>query len=69
MRRVAELVPVEVQEKAGYKRAQAAPAMDDPDKLSSYDSIVVGTPTRFGNMAAQMRNFWDQTGGLWADGA
>lgn len=69
MRRVADLVPVEVQENAGYKRDQAAPVMDDPDELSSYDAIIVGTPTRFGNMAAQMRNFWDQTGGLWADGS
>jgi NAD(P)H dehydrogenase (quinone) len=39
------------------------------DELPGYDAIVFGTPTRFGNMAAQMRNFLDQTGGLWAKGA
>lgn len=69
MRRVAELVPVEVQENAGYKRDQSAPVIDDPRELSGFDAIIVGTPTRFGNMAAQMRNFWDQTGALWADGS
>jgi NAD(P)H dehydrogenase (quinone) len=40
-----------------------------PQELAEYDAIIVGTPTRFGNMTAQMRNFWDQTGGLWAKGA
>ncbi len=40
-----------------------------PDELADYDAIIVGTPTRFGNMAAQMRNFLDQTGGLWMKGA
>ena len=39
------------------------------DELANYDAIIFGTPTRFGNMAAQMRNFLDQTGGLWAKGA
>ena len=39
------------------------------DELADYDAIIFGTPTRFGNMAAQMRNFLDQTGGLWAKGA
>ncbi|KPD10571.1 NAD(P)H:quinone oxidoreductase, partial [Phaeobacter sp. 11ANDIMAR09] len=38
------------------------------DELPSYDAIILGTPTRFGNMASQMRNFFDQTGGLWAEG-
>ncbi len=41
----------------------------DPHRLSEADAIIFGTPTRFGNMAAQMRNFLDQTGGLWAKGA
>ena len=39
------------------------------EELSNYDAIIFGTPTRFGNMAAQMRNFLDQTGGLWVKGA
>jgi NAD(P)H dehydrogenase (quinone) len=68
VKRVAELMPPEVAEKAGAKLDQAAPVAD-PKELAEYDAIIVGTPTRFGNMAAQMRNFWDQTGGLWASGA
>jgi NAD(P)H dehydrogenase (quinone) len=47
---------------------QAAP-IATVDELASYDAIIFGTPTRFGNMAAQMRNFLDQTGGLWVKGA
>ncbi len=43
--------------------------MAKPTQLAEADAIVFGTPTRFGNMAAQMRNFLDQTGGLWANGA
>jgi NAD(P)H dehydrogenase (quinone) len=39
------------------------------DQLPHADAIIFGTPTRFGNMCAQMRNFLDQTGGLWARGA
>jgi len=67
IKRVPELVPVEVAQKSRFKIDQAAPvaAVDD---LSAYDAIIVGTPTRFGNMAAQMKNFLDQTGGLWATG-
>ncbi|PCJ41586.1 MAG: NAD(P)H:quinone oxidoreductase [SAR86 cluster bacterium] len=41
----------------------------EPDKLAEADAIIFGTPTRFGNMCAQMRNFLDQTGPLWASGA
>jgi NAD(P)H dehydrogenase (quinone) len=40
-----------------------------PEDLPQYDAIILGTPTRFGNMAGQMRNFLDRTGGLWASGA
>jgi NAD(P)H dehydrogenase (quinone) len=40
-----------------------------PNELGDYDAVIIGTPTRFGNMAAQMRNFLDQTGGLWMKGA
>ncbi|MCA9796428.1 MAG: NAD(P)H:quinone oxidoreductase, partial [Candidatus Eremiobacteraeota bacterium] len=53
---------------AGIKLEQEAP-LAEPSELADYDAILFGTPTRFGNMAAQMRNFLDQTGGLWAKGA
>jgi NAD(P)H dehydrogenase (quinone) len=69
---VPELVPDDVLEKYGAKAARASFA-DVPiakvDQLAEAHAIIFGTPTRFGNMAAQMRNFLDQTGGLWAKGA
>jgi NAD(P)H dehydrogenase (quinone) len=69
---VPELVPEDVLEKSGAKQARAAfahvPVMK-PDQLAEADAILFGTPTRFGNMCAQMRNFLDQTGGLWVRGA
>lgn len=65
LKRVPELVPGDVAERAGYKRDQAAPVALVAE-LADYDAIVIGTPTRFGNMAAQMKNFLDQCGGLWA---
>jgi len=68
IKRVAELVPEEVARKAGAKLDQAAP-IASPQELADYDAIIFGSPTRFGNMCAQMRNFLDQTGGLWAKGA
>jgi len=68
VKRVPELVPDEVARKSGIKLDQAAPVAT-VDELPDYDAIVFGTPTRFGNMTAQMRNFLDQTGGLWAKGA
>ncbi|MCB1885094.1 MAG: NAD(P)H:quinone oxidoreductase [Geminicoccaceae bacterium] len=68
IKRVPELMPKEVAEKAGVRLDQKAP-IAQPSELADYDAVIVGTPTRFGNMAAQMRNFWDQTGGLWAKGA
>ncbi|HEV7372820.1 NAD(P)H:quinone oxidoreductase [Arenibaculum sp.] len=68
VKRVAELMPEEVARKAGVKLDQAAPVAD-PNELADYDAVIFGTPTRFGNMTAQMRNFLDQTGGLWAKGA
>jgi NAD(P)H dehydrogenase (quinone) len=67
IKRVPELVPAEVAQKSGLKVDQAAP-IAKVDELPEYDAIIFGTPTRFGNMAAQMRNFLDQTGGLWAKG-
>lgn len=69
---VPELVPAEVLEKSGAKAARAVFAnvpTASVDQLADYDAILFGTPTRFGNMTAQMRNFLDQTGGLWAKGA
>jgi NAD(P)H dehydrogenase (quinone) len=64
VKRVPELVPEAVATASGMKTEQPAP-IATPDELADYDAIVFGTPTRFGNMAAQMRNFLDQTGGLW----
>ena len=68
VKRVPELTPPEVAKAAGFKLDQAAP-LATPDELDQYDGIIFGTPTRFGNMAAQMRNFLDQTGALWGRGA
>jgi len=66
---VQELIPDEVLEKSGAKKAREAFArvpIAKPGDLANADAIIFGTPTRFGNMCAQMRNFLDQTGGLWA---
>ncbi len=68
VKRVPELIPEERARQIGVKLDQEAP-IATVDELPEYDAIIVGTPTRFGNMAAQMRNFWDQTGPLWAKGA
>lgn len=67
LKRVAELVPPEAAARANIKVDQDAP-IASPAELAEYDAIIFGTPTRFGNMASQMRNFIDQTGGLWAEG-
>ncbi|WP_027135544.1 NAD(P)H:quinone oxidoreductase [Geminicoccus roseus] len=67
VKRVPELVPEEVQQKAHYKTDQPAP-IAQPAELADYDAVIFGTPTRYGNMCAQMKNFLDQTGGLWAQG-
>jgi NAD(P)H dehydrogenase (quinone) len=68
VKRVPELVSEEVAKQLHYKLDQDAP-IADPNELANYDAVIFGTPTRFGNMAAQMKNFLDQTGGLWASGA
>ncbi len=68
VKRVPELMPEEVARKAGAKLDQEAP-IASVDELPDYDAILFGTPTRFGNMCAQMRNFLDQTGKLWLRGA
>lgn len=68
VKRVAELVPIEVAKASGFRLDQPAP-LAKPEELANYDGFIFGTPTRFGNMAAQMRNFLDQTGPLWFQGA
>ncbi len=68
IKRVPELVPEEVARKSGYKLDQKAP-LATVGELPEYDAIIFGTGTRFGNMTAQMKNFLDQAGGLWASGA
>ena len=68
IKRVQELMPEEVARKAGAKLDQVAP-FASPQELDQYDAIILGVPTRYGRMAAQMAQFWDQTGGLWARGA
>lgn len=69
---VPEVMPDEVLEQIGAKAARQAfahvPVME-PDQLVEADAIIFGTPTRFGNMAGQMRNFLDRTGNLWLNGS
>jgi NAD(P)H dehydrogenase (quinone) len=67
IKRVPELVPDEVARKSGFKLDQTAP-LASVSELPEYDAIIFGTPTRYGNMAAQMKNFIDQTGSLWVQG-
>lgn len=67
IKRVPELVPQEVAEQSGFKLDQAAP-IATVEELADYDAVIFGTGTRFGNMTAQMKNFIDQAGGLWAQG-
>jgi NAD(P)H dehydrogenase (quinone) len=68
IKRVPELMSDDAIRQAGGKLAQPAPVASQ-DELGHYDAIIFGTPTRFGNMSAQMRNFLDQTGALWMSGA
>lgn len=68
VKRVPELCPPDIAKAAGFLLDQSAP-IAQPDELEQYDAIIFGTPTRFGNMASQMRNFLDQTGPLWARNA
>ncbi|HWJ71969.1 MAG TPA: NAD(P)H:quinone oxidoreductase type IV [Kaistia sp.] len=67
IKRVPELVPDELAKASYYKMDQAAP-IATPAELENYDAIIVGSGTRYGTVTSQMRNFWDQTGGLWAQG-
>ncbi|MGH8497858.1 MAG: NAD(P)H:quinone oxidoreductase [Methylococcales bacterium] len=68
IKRVPDLVPEDVARKAGAKLDQVAP-IATVDELPGYDAIIFGTPTRFGNMCSQMRNFLYQTGKHWMSGA
>src|SRR4051812_44988978 len=68
LKRVAELVPVDVAKAAHYKLDQDAP-IADPLELVDYDGFIFGVSTRYGGMAAQFKNFLDQTGPLWVKGA
>lgn len=67
VKRIPETMDAEAFAAAGGKADQAA-AEATPAELADYDAILLGTPTRFGNMAGQVRTFLDQTGGLWAEG-
>ncbi len=68
IRRVPELMSAEAFAAAHGKVDQKAPVMTDVNELANYDAIIFGAGTRFGTMAAQLRNFIDQTGGLWFQG-
>ena len=68
LKRVAELVPVEVAKAAYYKLDQEAP-IAEPLELDQYDGFIFGISTRYGMMTAQLKNFFDQGGPLWARGA
>jgi len=72
LRRVPETLSPEIIEKMGATEAQKALSVVPVctvDELAAADAIIFGTPTRFGNMCGQMRQFLDSTGGLWAKGA
>lgn len=68
IKRVPELVPIDVAKAAHFKLDQAAP-IATIGELANYDAVIVGVGTRFGRMASQMANFLDQAGGLWMSGA
>ena len=67
IKRVPETMPPETVAAIHARTEQAAP-IAKPEELAEYDAVIFGTPTRFGNMCGQMRNFLDQTGGLWQQG-
>lgn len=69
IRHVPETAPQEVVDAAGFQKMDGHECIEGPDKLTEYDGIVVGTPTRYGRMTSQMASFWDQTGGLWMNDA
>jgi NAD(P)H dehydrogenase (quinone) len=67
IKRVPETAPVEVAKAAYFKLDQDAPIAKIED-LADYDAVILGFPTRFGRMPAQMAAFLDQAGGLWLSG-
>ncbi len=67
IKRVPEIMPEDIARAMGVKADQRAPVAA-VDELGGYDAIIFGTPTRFGNMAAEMRYFLDQTSKLWMEG-
>ena len=67
IRRVPELVPEAVAEKSGYKGDQSAPVATVAE-LADYDAIIIGTPTRFGNMAAPVKHWFDGLTAEWTSG-
>ncbi|MFZ7131575.1 MAG: NAD(P)H:quinone oxidoreductase [Eubacteriales bacterium] len=72
LKRVPETLPVEVLKNIGVIDAQEKfkhIPLANPQELEDFHAIIFGTPTRFGNMASQMRTFLDGTGGLWTKGA
>lgn len=72
LKQVAELLPQEYWDenvKKAKEMMKDIPVADPREDLKGIDGIIVGTPTRFGNMTSQMRNFWDQTGDDWIEGA
>jgi NAD(P)H dehydrogenase (quinone) len=68
VKRVPETVPEDLARQSGFKLDQPAPVAT-VEELPGYDAIIFGTPTRYGNMTAQMKSFIDRTGSLWASGA
>ncbi|HEY5893323.1 MAG TPA: NAD(P)H:quinone oxidoreductase [Chthoniobacterales bacterium] len=68
LKRVPETLPADVLKQNGGKLDQVAPVAS-PEELADYDAIIFGSPTRFGNVTSQLRNFIEQTGGLWMKGA
>lgn len=67
VKRVPELVPDDIARRSGFKVDQPAP-IATPMELAEYDAVVFGTPTRYGNMASQMKGS-DETGRLWMEGS
>jgi NAD(P)H dehydrogenase (quinone) len=72
LKQVAELIPEEFwneEMKKAKELIRNVPIADPQKDLKGIDGVIIGVPTRFGNMCAQMRNFWDQTGGNWVEGS
>lgn len=72
LRRVPETLPPEVLEKTGsstFQKTIVHVPVCTLDELAAADALIIGTPTRFGNMCGQMRHFLDATGGIWKKGA